>query len=243
MRELKKILYPGWLAGVSYGFLHICSNLRGSPETLPNQETAVAEVRPDTVQLNHWVDRMRGGDRAAGDELLRAVGNRLERLARKMLGRFPDVHRWAETDDVLQNALMRLLRALEQVRPASVRDFFGLAAEQMRRELLDLARHFHGPEGSAAHHESGVLAENGEARALDPPDGTESPDELHKWSVFHQEVGNLPVEERELVGLIFYHGWKQGAVAELFGITVRTVQRRWESALLKLRSAMKDLGS
>jgi len=58
-----------------------------------------------------------------------------------MLGRFPTVRGWADTGDVLQSAVMRLLRALKEVRPGSVRDFFGLAAEQMRRELLDLARH------------------------------------------------------------------------------------------------------
>src|SRR4051794_9362283 len=100
-----------------------------------------------TIRIFQWGDRMRGGDPAARDELLRATCGRLERLARKMLRRFPGVHRWAETGDVLQSALLRLLRALEQVRPASTRDFFGLAAEQMRRELLDLSRRFHGPRG------------------------------------------------------------------------------------------------
>jgi RNA polymerase sigma-70 factor (ECF subfamily) len=128
-----------------------------------------------------------------------------------MLGRFPSVQRWAQTDDVFQNALLRLLRALEQVRPAWVRDFFGLAAEQMRRELLDLARHFHGPHGQAAHHDS---------------------------AAFHEGVAALPAEERAVVGLVYYHGPTQAAVAELLGAHVRTVQRRWESALLKLRAAM-----
>src|SRR5262245_57542401 len=112
----------------------------------------MSEVEVNTVQINHWVGRMRGGDQAARDELLRPVSNRLERLAHKMLQRFPAVKRWVETGDVLQSSLMRLLRALQEVRPTSVRDFFGLAAEQMRRELLDLVRHFHGAEGLAAHH-------------------------------------------------------------------------------------------
>ena len=52
-----------------------------------------------------------------------------------------------QTDDVLQNAVVRLLRALEEVRPPSVRAFFGLAATQMRRELLDLARRYQGRGG------------------------------------------------------------------------------------------------
>src|SRR5262245_52885470 len=93
-----------------------------------------------TTQIHHWLDRMRAGETVARDELFRQVSARLERLARKMLRRFPEVARWEQTGDVLQNALPRLLRALEVVRPGSVREFFGLAAEQLRRTLIDLAR-------------------------------------------------------------------------------------------------------
>src|SRR5437868_14386815 len=153
-----------------------------------------------------------------------------------MLGRFPAVRRWAQTGDVLQNSLLRLLRALEQVRPASVRDFFGLAAEQMRRELLDLARHFQGPQGLAARHESGVLDDAARAPAAEPQHQAEA-EEFEKWSSFHAAVARLPTEEREVLSLIFYHGWTHAAVAELLQISVRTVQRRWETALTQIRGA------
>src|SRR3954469_15290100 len=101
--------------------------------------------------IHSKLDRMRAGDREAREELLRALGHWLENLARRMLRGYPQVRRWAETGDVLQNALLRLLRALEVVRPESTRDFFNLAAVQIRRELIDLARHFQGPQGEAAH--------------------------------------------------------------------------------------------
>jgi RNA polymerase sigma factor (sigma-70 family) len=195
----------------------------------------------NTVQLLSWVDRLRAGDLAARDELLRAVCGRLERLARKMLRRFPSVQRWAQTDDVLQNALLRLLRALEHVRPDSVRDFFGLAAEQMRRELLDMARHFHGPRGAGAHHHSAggndVTPVENEA-----DEASEGGDNLDKWAAFHAAVAGLPAEEREVVGLIYYHGWEQKAVADLFQCSVRTVQRRWEAALQRLHAELARQG-
>ena len=149
----------------------------------------------------------------------------------KMLNRYPSVQCWADTGDVLQNSSLRLLRALEEVQPSSVRDFFGLAAEQMRRELLDLARHFHGPHGQAAHHDSGTID------ASEVRDGDGGTDDLECWAVFHEEMVRLPAEERVVVDLIFYHGWTQAAVAELLDVSVRTVQRRWESALLQLRRA------
>jgi RNA polymerase sigma factor (sigma-70 family) len=44
----------------------------------------------------------------------------------------------------------------------------------------------------------------------------------------------LPVEEREVVSLTYYHGWTQAEVATLLQVTVRTVQRRWQSACLHL---------
>ncbi len=54
------------------------------------------------------------------------------------------------------------------------------------------------------------------------------------------EVARLPVQEREIVDLIYYHGWTQAQAAELFHVNVRTVRRWWESALVKLHRAMND---
>jgi RNA polymerase sigma factor (sigma-70 family) len=52
-------------------------------------------------------------------------------------------------------------------------------------------------------------------------------------------VERLPVREREVVGLVFYHGWTQAQVAELFQVNERTVRRWWESAMVRLHRAMK----
>lgn len=196
----------------------------------------------DTIQLHRWLARLRQGDLSVRNELIIGVQDRLERLARKMLQGFPGVHRWADTGDVLQAALMRLLRSLEEVQPASMNDFFGLAAEQMRRELLDLARHFFGPMGSAAHHSSQVQKSPASSSALDQAAPNEENEELEKWCRFHQEVEHLPVEEREVVGLIFYHGWTQADVAEFLHISDRTVRRRWEGALVKLHQTLREKG-
>ncbi|MBI1917491.1 MAG: sigma-70 family RNA polymerase sigma factor [Planctomycetes bacterium] len=194
-----------------------------------------------TTQLQLWVDRIRAGDVASREELLRGVWDRLERLAHKMFRRFPRVGRWVEAADVLQNALLRLLRALEQVRPESMRAFFGLAAEQMRRELLDLARHFLGPQGLGANYRSLAPAPEGGHNPHDPPDVTDDPADLDRWRAFHEEVAKLPEEEREVVDLLFYHGWTQAEVAELLEVSPRTVQRRWGAALVKLHRILEEV--
>src|SRR5262245_6333152 len=77
---------------------------------------AMEEPTLDTVRLKDWLDRVRAGDKAAGEELCRGVANRLEQLARKMLRRHPAVRGYAQTEDVLQNSLVRLWRSLPTVK-------------------------------------------------------------------------------------------------------------------------------
>jgi RNA polymerase sigma-70 factor (ECF subfamily) len=193
-----------------------------------------------TTQLRRWVERIRDGDLAAREEMLRAVLVRLERLARKMLRRFPDVGRWEESDDLLQYAVLRLLRSLEDVTPTSVRDFFGLAAEQMRRELLDLARRYRSRRVQGPSHAADVKGSSSRVLAPEPPAEWEDADELEKWCAFHEAVERLPIEQREVVGLIYYHGWTQAEVAEHLCMSKRTVQRHWAAAMLTLHERLKD---
>jgi RNA polymerase sigma-70 factor (ECF subfamily) len=193
-----------------------------------------------TTRLQGWLDRLQTGDRSAQDELLRHIGGRLERLARKMLRRFPGVHRWADTDDVLQNASLRLLRALQEVRPANTREFFSLAAEQMRRELLDLSRHFFGAWGVGANHASVGADKDSKGGAGEPFDPGDDGAELERWCAFHEAVAQLPAEEREVIGLVFYHGWTQAQIAELFQVNERTIRRRLQSACLELDRRLGD---
>ena len=190
-----------------------------------------------TAEIHNWLDRMKQGDPKALDELFRRVSSRLERIARNMLKRFARVARWADAEDIVQSASVRLMRALKEVRPATKRQFYALAATQIRREMLDLTRSLYGKEGVGANHES-VHMKPGESAAGWDPAGGEDQTELQKWVAFHDEVEKLPVEEREVVGLIFYHGWTQADIAELFHVTTKTVQRRWQSALLKLRNVL-----
>lgn len=185
----------------------------------------------DTTGVRGCLARLQRGDPAALNELIALTGNRLEVLTRRMLRDYPRVRRWAETGDVLQNALVRLCRALGQVRPGSPREFYALATTLVRRELIDLARHFTGPENPAAHHESWV-DRTGENR--DRADLTHEPAALADWGEFHGQVAALPDEDREVFGLIYYQGLSQADAAEVLGVTVRTVQRRWQAALLGL---------
>jgi RNA polymerase sigma-70 factor (ECF subfamily) len=179
----------------------------------------------NTTRLQQCLDRLAAGDAAAREELLVRACDRLGRLARKMLRADPRVGRWEETDDVRQNALLRLYQALAQVRPPTPRDFFRLAALHIRRELIDLARHHFGPAGAGRHHES---IEPGPA--ADVAARSDDPQRLADWSEFHAAIEKLPEEEREVFDLLWYHELSQTEAAALLGTSERTLQRRWRSA-------------
>jgi RNA polymerase sigma-70 factor (ECF subfamily) len=188
-----------------------------------------------TTELLELLRRLRAGDRSAWDELSEHVGAQLERLARKMLRGFPQLRRWEQTQDVLQNATLRLLTALKTEEPGSVREFFGLAGLQMRRELLDLHRHYFGPLGMGRHHRT-PPEEESSSPAPQPVDTAPDLTELEEWHEFHKQIEGLPTELREVMDLHFYQGLPKPDIAELLSVDVRTVQRRWNDALDCLRS-------
>jgi RNA polymerase sigma factor (sigma-70 family) len=197
------------------------------------------EAFPRTTELRNYLHRMQLGDAAAREELFQRATGRLERLTQKMLKGFTGVQRWVEAADVLQNALLRLLRALGEVQPNSVREFLALSAAQIRRELLDLARHYYGPRGLGANHATQAGRDSSLPPLHDQPDTGQEEGTLEAWCEFHRQVQALPDEEREVVDLLFYQELSQAEAAALLEVTVRTVQRRWQAALVKLHQILK----
>jgi RNA polymerase sigma-70 factor (ECF subfamily) len=188
-----------------------------------------------TSELHRLLTRLQAGDRAAWDELYARTGARLEALASRMLHGFPGVSRFEQTPDVLQNASLRLIRSLQAARPGSVREFFVLAGTQMRRELLDLKAHHFGRQGAASHAAVSVGGDSGDLADTVPCNGP-GPLELEEWSEFHRQIEELPADERAVVDLHYYQGLGKAEAAEVLGVDVRTVQRRWNRALLRLKS-------
>lgn len=191
--------------------------------------------------LRSCIDRLQGGDEQARDELLRRACERLTRLTRNMLRDFPGVARWEQTDDVFQNAMLRLCRALKETTPQTVRGFLALAALQIRRELIDLARHYYGPHGQGANYESNEAA-SGQANTARGAEAvvasTMDPNRLAAYGDFHEQAGALPDEEREVFDLLWYQGLSHAEAAEVLGISDRSLQRRWHQTRVKLYRAM-----
>ncbi len=191
----------------------------------------------NSVEFANCLARLKNGDKSARDEVLAIAGARLTRLARKMLRDFPGVRRWEQTDDVFQNAVLRLCRSLEHVVPDSTAGLMRLAARDIRCALIDLARHYGGPEGRGAHHASASSISR-LAEAGGPLSDTHEPTSLAYWTEFHQSVQQLPDEQQQVFDLIWYQGLTQEEAGSLLEINERTVQRRWRQACLSLHETL-----
>jgi RNA polymerase sigma factor (sigma-70 family) len=180
--------------------------------------------------------------RDARDELMAAAIDHMRSIAHRMIRGFPKVRRWDETDDVVQGASLRLVRALDKIVPTDPRHLLGLVAVQVRRELLDLARRYGSAESFARHHETNVAFINGQQvlqtdHASDPL--SVSAGDVDSWSEFHAAAGALGEEEQELFNLIWYLGLSRDQVARTLSCSVRTVARRWDIVKRHLLDRLK----
>lgn len=188
-----------------------------------------------TTKLQQLLDLARQGDSDARRQILNHTCERLRGLTQRMLRDFPVVKRWSETDDVLQNAMLRLHWSFSEVRPESPRQFYGLAATQIRRELIDLARHFKGPQGIGANLHTDGCQEN-----EDLLNNTVEPVDLEAWTNFHTAVEALPEDQRDVVSLLWYQELSQPEAADVLCISLATLKRRWQAARLALFDRLKD---
>jgi RNA polymerase sigma factor (TIGR02999 family) len=180
-----------------------------------------------TVHIQAALDNFLAGDPAAKALLVNLSGERLKVLARKLLRRFnsrPD-----ETAAVVSESYLKLDKALEDVRPTTVRQFFALAALQMRRVLIDLVR---------ASRRRGVVANEG-TEQFDPPDGS---DDGSNWADLvidlYDAIDTLDDELKEVVVLHYFQGLSQAEVGELLGVHEDTVKRRWARARVALAAKL-----
>ena len=147
----------------------------------------------------------------------------------------------SSTDDVFQRFVLNLYRSLSEVRPQNGRAFLGLAAVQIRRKLIDLARHYRLENQAYKSSERVSDSELGDAGSVESVAHlTAGPATLQRWTEFHQLVDELPTEEREIMGLLYYQGLSQSEAAEILQVSERTVKRRWREARLKLHQLLGD---
>lgn len=180
-------------------------------------------------RLQRGLERLAAGDPNAKGDLIAVAYGRLEKRARQMLGTFPAVRRSNDTGDVLQEACLRLARALDAVQPEDPRRFLGLAGLQIRRVLIDLSRHCRGPESYDANHATNVVrgADGQTRQRVDDAVDAGGDADQSVWERLHAAAESLDEADQELFHLRWFLGMTHGQIAAQLGCSEKTVKRDW----------------
>ena len=190
-----------------------------------------------TAVIQRYLDDLQGetpAEPVIRDLLERAV-DRLRHLCAGILHRgYPRLTHAPlnlETDDLVSGVVGGLLKALQKIRPQTVRQFFAMANQHMRWQLNDLARLLDERPRLAVMSESGVAT---------PPDSADSmlSQDARRMLL---AIENLPEEDREVFELVRIQGLAHAEAAAVVGVSVKTVQRRLNRARLLLAEELADL--
>ena len=176
------------------------------------------------------------GDRSALDQIYAALYPELKRVARSRLrqqGRGDSMG----TTTLLHESFIRLVNARD-LRLVDRRHFFAYAARTMRNIIIDSAReHLAERRGGGAVHET-----LGGDSALQVAD-TSGSEELVRVSEALLDLEKVDPELAELVDMRYFGGYTEAEIAELQGVTERTIRRRWDKARAWLYLALNDTPS
>jgi RNA polymerase sigma factor (sigma-70 family) len=136
-----------------------------------------------------------------------------------------------QTDELLGAVVERLIKALREARPQTVREFFALAGQHLRWELKDLARRLD-------NQPTVVELREGQLPAPANSDSSLSPDGCRML----EAIDSLPEDEREAFDLVRIQGLTYAEAAELLDVASKTVQRRLDRGLRLLTERLGDLG-
>ena len=136
-----------------------------------------------------------------------------------------------QAEELLGAVVERLLQALREARPATVRQFFALAGQHMCWELNDLARRL----------DEGPAAVGLDERLVPAPPASDSGLSPEGRRIL-EAIDGLPGEEREAFDLVKVQGMTHAEAGEVLGVSVRTVKRRVSRGLRLLTDRLGDLG-
>ncbi len=183
-------------------------------------------MKPDKGHITGLLGRWRDDD-VARDELFGELYAELHRLASGQLRR-ERVDHTLETQALINEAYLKLVD-LDRVDWQSRGHFFRIAAKTMRRILIDHARR-HGYQKRGCGVRPETLVEG--LHVASPVDYVALDDAL-------EALEASDPDRAQLVEMRFFGGFNHGEIAEIEGVSVATIDRRWRVARAWLYKALK----
>lgn len=170
--------------------------------------------------LSGLVVRARNGDAAASAALIETVYPELRRLAHHYLAGERPAHT-LQTSDLVHEAWVRLFSS-EQVSVNDRTHLVALMATQMRRALVDYARHRNAAKGPGA----GIRV------SVDLVDAVGRPADEDVLALDQALTALEAVDERavRVVEMRFFGGLAETEAAQALGVSVATLKRDWTFA-------------
>jgi RNA polymerase sigma factor (TIGR02999 family) len=178
-----------------------------------------------TDLLNAWG----AGDKGAFDELVTVVYDELRRQASRYLRHESPGHT-LQTTDLIHEAYLRLV---DQKNPLwqNRAQFFGIAAQLMRRILVDHARARHRAKRGGRNIRISLDEEIA--------GGTSNDVELIDIDEALNRLAEIDIQQSKIVELRFFSGLNVEETAQVLGISPRTVKRSWRFAKAWLRRELQ----
>jgi len=181
-----------------------------------------ADVTALLSQLAH-------GEQEAAEKLIPLVYDELKRLARGYMRRERQDHT-LQTTALVHEAYLKLVRQ-RHVDWQGRSHFIGIAAQLMRRILVDHARgHLRAKRGGA-----NVVLPLNEALVFSP----EHSEDLLKLDQALERLSKLDVRQSRIVELRFFGGLSVEETAECLSISPKTVKRDWAVAKVWLHGELR----
>jgi RNA polymerase sigma factor (TIGR02999 family) len=175
--------------------------------------------------LRHW----RNGDREGQDELFRAVYDELHRQAARYLRReHPGLT--LQTSDLIHEAYLRLIDQRD-VEWQNRLHFYAIAAQQMRRILVDHARQRHAAKRGGSNLRLPLY--EAESVSVEPELDFVALDKVLN------RLAQIDPQQGRVVELRFFSGLSVEETAEVLGVSERTVKRDWHVAKAWLRRELR----
>jgi RNA polymerase sigma factor (TIGR02999 family) len=175
---------------------------------------------PSKNEITQWMVEWQGRDGEALDKLLPIVYDELHRQAVRFFSREPAGHTLQPT--ALVNEVYLRLVNQRQINWQNRAQFFGLAAQMMRRILVSHARARHAAKRGGL--EQCITLEEGLAAAPERDVNVLALDEaLNRLVTFD-------AQKSRMVELRFFSGLSVEETAQVMGVSPRTIKRQWRTA-------------
>ncbi len=196
-----------------------------APFGRPGKRVVMAAGEPASSEATQILAEMAAGDRSAAQRLLPMIYDEFRSLAARYLGRERAGHT-LEPTALVHEAYMRLVDQ-SRVNWQGRTHFFAVGAQLMRRILVDHARH----KGRAKRGGGRARITLDEHVAISP----QRDEDLLALDEALQKLAQVDPRQAQVVELRFFGGLSVDEVAQVLGVSKRTVESDWTMVRAWLR--------